>query len=85
LQSDWITLGESIFNYGGLGLVSVAFIFHILAMVGILNDINIIIFDWVMGLAYPLTIGTALIMWIFALDDSYVQFGYDKLFVSSNS
>ena len=42
-------------------------------MFGVLNSINMIIFDWVMGLAYPLTLVTALIFFFLQEEQNYSE------------
>jgi len=72
-SSDWYTLARAIKYYGGLAITATALIFHIIAMFGVLNSINMIIFDWVMGLAYPLTLVTALTFFFLQEEQNYAE------------
>ncbi len=73
--SDFYGFGESIKYYGGMSLTGLMLIFHIISMFGVLNEINMMLFDWVMGVAYPITLFTAALMYMFAENDVYVETG----------
>jgi len=70
-STDYYTLAKTIGYYGGLAITGTALVFHIIAMFGVLNSINMIIFDWVLGFAYPLTLVTALIFFFLQAEQNY--------------
>ncbi len=72
-STDYYSLGKSIRDFGGLSITGTMFIFHIMAMLGVLNEINMMLMDWVMGLAYPVTMGVAMLFWYLAAEDQYTE------------
>ena len=72
-STDYYSLGKSIRDFGGLAITGVVFIFHIIAMLGVMNELNMMIMDWAMGLAYPVTMGVAMLFWYLAAEDQYTE------------
>ena len=72
-STDYFGLGKTIRDFGGLAITGTVFIFHIMAMFGVLNEINMMIFDWAMGLAYPVTMGTAMLFWYLSAEDQFTE------------
>ena len=72
-STNYLSLGKNIRDFGGLSITGIVFIFHLMAMFGVLNEINMMIMDWAMGLAYPVTMGTAMLFWYLAAEDQYTE------------
>ncbi len=82
-STDYFSLGKSIRELGGLSITGIVFIFHIMAMLGVLNEVNMMIMDWAMGLAYPVTMGTAMLFWYLAAEDQYTETAKVNIYLTS--
>ena len=61
-ETNWWEIGNMILDFGKLALWGVAWIFQLLAVFGILNEINMLIWDWGIFVGVPVVLSVWLVV-----------------------